>query len=70
MIEEIQVRGAKAYFPGNAWAAASLGSKVGEVYDEEKIRKDFTALWKTGRFSDVQVNTEPAPAAASLCASS
>ena len=56
-IEEIEVRGAKHVSP-EALKALVL-SKVGDVYDEERLRTDFAALWKTGRFEDVQVKTEP-----------
>ena len=38
---------------------ATVLSKVGDVYDEEALRRDFSALWKTGRFTDVQLKTEP-----------
>jgi hypothetical protein len=33
---------------------------VGDIYDQEALRRDFTALWKTGRFSDVEMETDPA----------
>ena len=36
---------------------ATVLSKVGDVYDEEALRRDFSAIWKTGRFSDVQLKT-------------
>jgi hypothetical protein len=40
---------------------ATIISKAGDVYDEDALRRDFTALWNTGRFEDVQVKTETGP---------
>jgi hypothetical protein len=56
VIEEIEVRGAKRISPDAL--KAIVHSKPGDVYSEEGLRNDFTALWNTGRFSDVQVKTE------------
>lgn len=33
-------------------------AKVGDVYTEGAIRRDFNALWDTGRFNDIQVKKE------------
>jgi outer membrane protein insertion porin family len=35
-----------------------LLSKAGDVYDEATVRRDFTTLWNTGRFDDIQLKTE------------
>jgi hypothetical protein len=59
LIEEIEVRGAKSA-PGDSMKAL-LHSKVGDVFNETTLRNDFAALWKTGRFNDVQVKTETGP---------
>jgi len=57
VIDAIEIRGAR-HVPPDTLRAMIL-SKVGDVYDEEALRRDFTALWKTNRFSDVQLKTEP-----------
>jgi outer membrane protein insertion porin family len=36
-------------------------TKKGDVYDEESIHRDFTALWNTGRFDDLQIEKETGP---------
>jgi Surface antigen variable number repeat len=56
LIDEIEVRGAKHVPPDTL--KAIVHSKPGDVYSEEAVRNDFAALWNTGRFNDVQVNTE------------
>lgn len=40
---------------------ALIYTKKGDVYDEESIHRDFIALWNTGRFDDLRVETEPGP---------
>jgi hypothetical protein len=57
VIEAIEFRGIIRVSPDTL--KATIISKVGDVYDEEALRRDFTALWKTNRFSDVQLKTEP-----------
>ncbi len=57
VIEAIEFRGAQNVPPETLKAA--VGSKVGDVFDEASLRRDFTALWKTGRFEDIQVKTDP-----------
>ncbi|MBV8553259.1 MAG: outer membrane protein assembly factor BamA [Acidobacteriaceae bacterium] len=37
---------------------ALIYTKKGDVYDEESIHRDFMALWNTGRFDDLRVETE------------
>ncbi len=56
-IDAIEVRGASHVSPDTL--KAIILSKVGDVYSEEALRRDVTALWKTNRFEDVQVKTEP-----------
>ena len=36
-------------------------TKKGDVYEEESIHRDFTALWNTGRFDDLRVEKETGP---------
>lgn len=40
---------------------ALIYTKKGDVYDEESIHRDFIALWNTGRFDDLRVETEKGP---------
>jgi outer membrane protein insertion porin family len=56
VIEGIEFRGARRV-PQDALRAMIL-SKAGDVYDEAAVRRDFTALWNTGRFNDIQVSKE------------
>ncbi len=57
VIEAIEFRGTQNVPPETL--KASVGSKVGEVFDEGAVRRDFSALWNTGRFSDIQLKTAP-----------
>ncbi len=41
---------------------ALIYTKKGDVFDEESIHRDFIALWNTGRFDDLRVETEKGPA--------
>ncbi len=36
-------------------------TKKGDVYDVDAIHRDFMALWNTGRFDDLRVETEKGP---------
>ncbi len=40
---------------------ALIYTKKGDVYDEASIHRDFIALWNTGRFDDLRVETEKGP---------
>ncbi|MEX2260451.1 MAG: POTRA domain-containing protein [Bryobacteraceae bacterium] len=40
---------------------AQLESRAGEPYDPSVIQKDVKRLWETGRFEDIQVETEEEP---------
>ncbi len=40
---------------------ALIYTKRGDVYDEESIHRDFTALWNTGRFDDLRIESEKGP---------
>jgi len=38
---------------------ALIASKAGDIYSEEVLRRDYMALWNTGRFDDIRLETEP-----------
>ena len=53
-------------FRGNRRAQADvlkamILSKVGDIYNEETVRRDFMALWNSGRFDDIRLETEEDP---------
>jgi outer membrane protein insertion porin family len=56
VIESIQFRGARRV-PQDT-LRAMIFSKVGDVYNEETLRRDFMALWNTNRFDDISLETE------------
>ena len=56
-IEEIQFRGARRV-PQDTMRAI-IYSKKGDQYDEERLRRDFIALWNTGKFDDIRLEREP-----------
>ena len=56
IIESIQFRGARRV-PQDT-LRAMIFSKVGDVYNEETLRRDFMALWNTNRFDDIRLETE------------
>lgn len=58
-IKEIDFRGARR-IPTDTLKAMIM-SKVGDIYTEEAIRRDFMTLWNSGRFEDIRVETEPDP---------
>ena len=56
VIESIQFRGARRV-PQDT-LRAMIFSKVGDVYNEETLKRDFMALWNTNRFDDITLETE------------
>jgi outer membrane protein insertion porin family len=40
---------------------ALIFTKKGDTYSEETLRRDFNALWNTGRFDDIKLESEPGP---------
>jgi len=40
---------------------AQIYTRVGDIYNEEQLRRDFMLLWNTGRFDDIRLETEEAP---------
>ena len=56
VIEGIEFRGARRV-PQDT-LRAMIFSKVGDVYNEDTLRRDFMALWNTNRFDDIKLETE------------
>jgi len=59
VIRGIEFRGARRV-PSETLKAL-IFTKVGDLYSEEALRRDFMALWNTGRFDDIVLETEPDP---------
>lgn len=57
VIEAIEFRGARRV-PQDTMRAL-IFSKKGDVFNEEALRRDFMALWNTGRFDDIRLEAEP-----------
>jgi outer membrane protein insertion porin family len=55
-VEAIEFRGARRV-PQDTLRAL-IFTKKGDVYNEEALRRDFMALWNTGRFDDIRLETE------------
>ena len=56
VIETIQFRGARRV-PQDTLRAI-IFSKVGDVYNEDNLRRDFMALWNMNRFDDIRLDRE------------
>jgi outer membrane protein insertion porin family len=56
-IEAIEFRGARRV-PQDTLKAL-ISSKAGDMYSEDVLRRDYMALWNTGRFDDIRLETEP-----------
>jgi len=56
VVEGIEFRGARRV-PQDTLRAL-IFSKVGDVYNEDTLRRDFMALWNTNRFDDIRIETE------------
>ncbi len=56
-VEAIEFRGARRV-PQDT-LRAMIFTKKGDKYDEEVLRRDFMALWNTGRFDDIRLESEP-----------
>ncbi len=56
-IEAIEFRGARRV-PQDT-LRAMIFTRKGDKYDEEILRRDFIALWNTGRFDDIRLESEP-----------
>src|SRR5579871_137103 len=60
VIEDVQFRGARRVGI-DMLRASTANTKVGDIYNEDTLRRDFMALWNTGRFDDIRLETEPDP---------
>jgi outer membrane protein insertion porin family len=40
---------------------ALISTKKGDIYNEEDLHRDFMALWNSGRFDDIHLETEQGP---------
>ncbi|MFN0167091.1 MAG: outer membrane protein assembly factor BamA [Bryobacteraceae bacterium] len=60
VVEVIEFRGARRV-PQDTLRAL-IFTKKGDNFDRETLRRDFMALWNTGRFDDITLETEPGPA--------
>ncbi len=56
IIEAIEFRGSRRV-PQDT-LRAMISTKVGDRYDPEALHRDFMALWNTGRFDDITLETE------------
>ena len=56
VIEGIEFRGARRV-PQDT-LRAMIFSKVGDLYNEETLRRDFMAMWNTNRFDDIKLESE------------
>ena len=56
VIEGIEFRGARR-IPQDTLRVI-IGSRVGDLFDEDAVRRDFSTLWNTGRFDDIQIGKE------------
>jgi outer membrane protein insertion porin family len=59
-IEDIQFRGQRRV--QQDIMRALLSTKKGDIYNEEDLHRDFMALWNSGRFDDIRMETEPGTA--------
>jgi outer membrane protein insertion porin family len=65
-IAEFVVKGGKLVGPDTI--SFYLGVKVGDVYDDETIRKGFLRLWDSGLFEDLRLEKETVPGGLQLVA--
>jgi outer membrane protein insertion porin family len=57
IVDSVDIRGSRRVPPDTL--KATMVTKSGDLYDEEILRRDFMALWNSGRFDDVRLETEP-----------
>jgi outer membrane protein insertion porin family len=57
VVETVEFRGNRRVLQDTL--RALVFTKKGDKYDEEGLRRDFMALWNTGRFDDLRLETEP-----------
>jgi len=56
-VEAVEFRGARRV-PQDVLKQQVM-TKVGDPYNEDYLRRDFMALWNSGRFDDLRLETEP-----------
>jgi outer membrane protein insertion porin family len=59
VIEAIEFRGARRV-PQDTMRQ-TIATKKGDIYNEDDLHRDFMALWNSGRFDDIHMETEPGP---------
>ena len=59
VIEAIEFRGARRV-PQDTLRAL-ISTKKGDIFNEDDLHRDFMALWNSGRFDDITLETEPGP---------
>ena len=59
VIEAIDFRGARRV-PQDTLRAL-ISTKKGDIYNEDDLHRDFMALWNSGRFDDITLETEAGP---------
>ncbi|HVN06095.1 MAG TPA: outer membrane protein assembly factor BamA [Bryobacteraceae bacterium] len=59
VIEGIEFRGQRRV--SQDILRALITSKKGDIYSEDELHRDFMALWNSGRFDDITMETEPGP---------
>jgi len=59
IIEAVEFRGQRKV--QQDFLRGIIYTKKGDVFDEESIHRDFTALWNTGRFDDLRIESEKGP---------
>jgi outer membrane protein insertion porin family len=57
IIEAIEFRGSRRV--PQDMLRSLIFSRAGDKYDEATLRRDFMALWNTGRFDDIRLEREP-----------
>jgi outer membrane protein insertion porin family len=57
VIEAIDIRGARRV--GADQLRAMIFTKVGDIYNEDALRRDYHLLYNTQRFDDITLETEP-----------
>ena len=56
-VEAVEFRGARRVPPDTL--KAMIITKAGDIVNEETLRRDYMALWNTGRFDDITLELEP-----------
>jgi outer membrane protein insertion porin family len=60
VIEGIEFRGQRRV--SQDIMRALIGTKKGDIYNEDDLHRDFMSLWNSGRFDDIRMETEPGTA--------